>query len=256
MKSTFCCDMIQQLKMRRYTLYPRKGTAMKKILLIMLVFSLLFCLCACTAEPQVTEPSADSSACAVHTWKAANCFFAKTCTVCGATDGNPNEHSWNNGICTVCGLVEMGNDPLTVGTWFYITKQKWSVYNFHADGTCDIIDIFGLPKAGATIEECVAAAVAQLKMESRDQWEDVAKNRYHIFKILDYYYAGNMATQTVEYTVSGDVITLQQEGFLPLMLRFAGRSKLVNENDDLEYVRMPFAYEGNLWYLYQTMNEA
>ena len=47
-----------------------------------------------------------------HTWKDATCKTAKTCTVCGKTEGKPLSHTWNKATCTtaktcsVCGTTE------------------------------------------------------------------------------------------------------------------------------------------------------
>ncbi len=44
-----------------------------------------------------------------HEWQEATCTVAKTCSICGATDGDPLGHQWVNATCTapktcsVCG---------------------------------------------------------------------------------------------------------------------------------------------------------
>lgn len=35
-----------------------------------------------------------------HDWKAADCINAKTCTLCGATEGEPLTHQWKDATCT------------------------------------------------------------------------------------------------------------------------------------------------------------
>ena len=35
-----------------------------------------------------------------HTWREADCLSAKTCTVCGETEGSPTAHKWKNATCT------------------------------------------------------------------------------------------------------------------------------------------------------------
>jgi len=39
-----------------------------------------------------------------HKWQNATCKAAKTCKVCGVTEGNKGDHTYSNGVCTVCGL--------------------------------------------------------------------------------------------------------------------------------------------------------
>ena len=50
-----------------------------------------------------------------HDWKEATCTEPRTCTICGATEGEPSGHSWKEATCTepktctVCGATE--GDP-------------------------------------------------------------------------------------------------------------------------------------------------
>lgn len=64
-----------------------------------------------TDEPTTTTCS--------HNWKDATCTAPKTCSVCGATEGEPIEHTWMDATCTaaktcsVCGATEgnsLGHD--------------------------------------------------------------------------------------------------------------------------------------------------
>ena len=41
-----------------------------------------------------------------HTWTDATCTAPKTCSVCGATEGEVGEHTYAEGVCTVCGAAE------------------------------------------------------------------------------------------------------------------------------------------------------
>jgi len=60
-------------------------------------------------EPQNTVESPMSC---THTWIAANCTTAKTCSSCGITDGTPVGHLWREATyneaqkCSVCGATE------------------------------------------------------------------------------------------------------------------------------------------------------
>ena len=59
-----------------------------------------------------------------HQWADATCTTAKTCNLCGETEGSPNGHVWNSPTCTaakncsVCGTTE--GDPLE-HTWVEAT---------------------------------------------------------------------------------------------------------------------------------------
>ena len=226
---------------------------MKKTLIMILAAVLLLSLCACTAEPQATEPT--ENLCIVgHSWSDANCRFPKTCTVCYATEGQANGHNWEKGKCTVCGTLDPNDDFLTTGTWMYITKQGWKVIDFLPDGTCEIRTIIGMPKSAVTAEECAANAMAELQRYQKDRWEELAKSRYHIFKILDYYYCCEMTRLAVEYTVEDSMIILEQEGFLPVRLLIAGRGKLVDDLNDQSYVNLPCEYVATLFNQYNENN--
>lgn len=41
-----------------------------------------------------------------HTWEDATCKAAKTCSICGKTEGEPLEHNYVDGACTLCGKSE------------------------------------------------------------------------------------------------------------------------------------------------------
>jgi len=52
-----------------------------------------------------------------HKWKAADCTKPKTCTVCGATEGKPVGHIYNNGVdgtCNVCSIHRETTEDRTV----------------------------------------------------------------------------------------------------------------------------------------------
>ena len=41
-----------------------------------------------------------------HSWVDADCDTAKTCSVCGETEGEALGHTWEENACSVCGLTE------------------------------------------------------------------------------------------------------------------------------------------------------
>jgi len=66
----------------------------------------------CTAPKTCSKCGATEGNAAGHSWKDATCTAAKTCTKCGTTEGNAVGHSWNNATCTApktcskCGTTE------------------------------------------------------------------------------------------------------------------------------------------------------
>jgi hypothetical protein len=41
-----------------------------------------------------------------HAWENATCEAAKTCSLCGRTEGEPGDHIYENGVCRFCGAKE------------------------------------------------------------------------------------------------------------------------------------------------------
>ena len=74
---------------------------MKRRIALLLILLLTASLCACGHQ---------------HTWKDATCTEPKTCTECGATEGEPLGHDWKDATCTEpktcsrCGAAE--GEPL------------------------------------------------------------------------------------------------------------------------------------------------
>ena len=72
---------------------------LKKALIIILVMSVILSFCACTG------------AC-LHSWQEATCTLPRTCSLCGATEGDAAGHSYGDTTCisqepcTVCGTYE------------------------------------------------------------------------------------------------------------------------------------------------------
>lgn len=90
---------------------------MKKILAVLLALAMTFVFFGCGAEKD-SSGSSDSkkdnevktTVCS-HEWAEADCTTPKTCTVCGATEGNANGHKYSSGVCSVCNT----QDPKRVG---------------------------------------------------------------------------------------------------------------------------------------------
>ena len=105
---------------------------MKRVLAVLLAAAMIFALCACGhehtwVEATCTEPKTCSECGATegealgHTWNDATCTEPKTCSVCGATEGEALGHTWDEATCTepktcsVCGATEgeaLGHDAV------------------------------------------------------------------------------------------------------------------------------------------------
>lgn len=227
---------------------------MKRFFSLLFAALMLLSLCACNNDTQITEPTEEVLCIAGHSWKDANCYFPKTCTVCKETEGNALGHTYEKGVCTNCKQKDPNDDFLTTGSWMYITKQGWKVMEFLPDGTCEIRSIGGMPKAGSTIEECVNAAMPDIKRQYKDNWETAARQKFFIFKILDYYYCCEMKREAAEYTVQGDMIVIEQEGFLARRFQIIGRGKLVADVGGEAYTNLSCTYYGSLMDNYDDYN--
>ena len=227
---------------------------MKRFLSLLFVVLMLMSLCACTTDPQVTDPTEETLCVSGHSWTDVTCLFPKTCTVCRETEGNALGHTYEKGVCTICDRKDPNDDFLTTGSWMYITRQGWKVIEFLPDGTCEIRSIAGMPQAGTTIEECANAAMPEIQRQYKDNWETVARQKFFIFKILDYYYCCEMKREAAEYTVQGDMIVIEQEGFLAQRYQIVGRGKIVEDVGGEAYVNLSCIYYGPLLDNYNKYN--
>lgn len=101
-----------------------KQTIKKQLIGLILLLLSLGCAGCGLGDSKPTETSLPPAAESVpvcesagHSWVDATCNAAKTCSVCGATEGNALGHSWVEAnyqapkTCSVCGATE--GDPLT-----------------------------------------------------------------------------------------------------------------------------------------------
>lgn len=93
---------------------------MKRIAATLLITVLLCVLSACQTEAAPStvpttvpaEPTTPFTEVHVHTWQEASCTEARTCTICGAEDGEPKGHTWQAAnceeaiACVVCGASD------------------------------------------------------------------------------------------------------------------------------------------------------
>ncbi|MBQ7873897.1 MAG: hypothetical protein IJ306_01860 [Oscillospiraceae bacterium] len=81
--------------------------------------------------PMLHIPITFKLACTEHDWADATCSAPKTCTICGATEGEPDPeaHNYVDGVCEYCGDVK---EPETyevkvfgsVNDWFFVSEGK------------------------------------------------------------------------------------------------------------------------------------
>ena len=64
-----------------------------------------------------------------HTWADATCKVAKTCTICGKTEGEPLEHTYVDGACTGCGKAEPAQGAVITSTETFAGLSQNSGYD-------------------------------------------------------------------------------------------------------------------------------
>lgn len=90
---------------------------MKKFFCTILAAILLLSLAACGGNPTESGESLPVCEANGHSWVDATCQTAKTCSVCGKTEGKALAHDWMDAnyqapkVCTLCGITE--GEPLT-----------------------------------------------------------------------------------------------------------------------------------------------
>ena len=112
---------------------------MKRFVLICLILMLMLSLCAfscrhdwieasCTQPKTCTKCGASEGEAVAHEFSEPSCEQAATCAGCGLSEGEPLEHNftgatyWDKGICTMCGAE---GDVLEPG----FEKAGFSCYN-------------------------------------------------------------------------------------------------------------------------------
>ncbi len=176
-----------------------------KRFLCALLFILLFGLCACTDEPvptttttAVPTSTATEPRC-IHAYQDADCVTAKTCTLCGATRGDPMGHDYTEGICSRCGAQDSTYVPLLFGNWcteaLHETGRQIERISllFSDDGTAMF---------AAGIYDRLADVPEDMRedyMLDEENWLDYSGEIY--------FYTGFGVANSLNYTVDGNVIT-------------------------------------------------
>ena len=71
----------------------------------------------CTAPKTCSACGATDGEAAGHTWSDATCTAPKTCSGCSATEGEVTAHNFQNGTCASCGAADPSFKELTSGKW-------------------------------------------------------------------------------------------------------------------------------------------
>lgn len=153
----------------------------------------------CDAPKTCSKCGATEGEAVGHKWKAAGCDAPKTCTVCKATEGEV-AHKYKSGLCS-CGAREWGRDA-----WHYVKVQDQILY----------VTTLDFDKKEVSYYEYHSPEYYEKdEVENPDNEEDADKNDKDVptfthqgVKYLQY----DGVRDPVTYNISGETITVQLLG--------------------------------------------
>lgn len=117
-----------------------------------------------------------------HSYADATCTEARTCTICGSTDGYPLGHQYSNGICSRCNMKDPGTRTITI----------------HVKDSKDI------PVDGVTVELHIADALHSTAVSSNGQVSFTVKNHNGSYTLVVADVPEGYKPQKERYTYQAD----------------------------------------------------
>ena len=107
----------------------------------------------------------------VHEWADADCDTPKTCILCGATEGEPLGHSYENDVCTICGHIGVPV-KLDSASLSFEEKIHYNIFfSLGLDETVDLSDMglvmFDSLKADGTMDDAIAIYAGAVEMDGK-----------------------------------------------------------------------------------------
>ena len=155
-----------------------------------------------TTKP-VTKPTPTSETIHAHSWNSATCTAPKTCSTCGAIEGEPLSHNYSAGKCTACGVTDENYRELKDGSWRAFVVSKDTTFamqytmNLSKKDTLGSLSAYGLSFTGGRRTDTL----------STDELNECPV-RFYIDSIE---YANNGdydGVELVDYTANGDIINI------------------------------------------------
>ncbi len=197
----------------------------------------------CEVPKTCSKCGATEGEAAGHKWKDGNCEAPKTCTVCGATDGDQPVHKYKKGLCS-CGAREWG-----YGAWVYVKAEDKTIYvntlNFDEDEFSSFeyhtVDTFDGGDKEDNEEEN-----GEEKEENNEEDTPAVEVESYTYKDVKYLqYDGT--NDPVIYAISGETITVQLPGGGTFTMSKSGKTKAtvteVNEVDPSLYIAVGVTFE-------------
>lgn len=174
-----------------------------------------------TENPNLTQCS--------HVYKDATCTAPRTCSECGATDGSANGHNYTDGVCGVCGDVQENYKQLDTGKWTGEQVVNGKLF----DVELTFKDLFFDAGYGANIHD------SSFDASFRDQLLQAYKDNKNALTVIDgvYYYVGSGDGGSITYTVNGDSIRVNCDGWINLsIIRISGNQLKIVQCSEIEGV--------------------
>lgn len=153
----------------------------------------------CTAAKTCTACGAAEGEAAGHTFAAATCTAAKTCSVCGAAEGEALGHSYTQGKCSRCGEAQPGYKALT--------EHGWKTAGLTPSG--EELDVISLWFNGeeSTIGAGFWAPLDQLDKEFQDEYLKYPDELF-AFEGKKYYSMGFGDWRPMSHVEQGDTVVV------------------------------------------------
>ena len=157
----------------------------------------------CTEAKTCTLCGATEGEAAGHTWKDATCIEPKTCTICAATEGDPADHTYENGACTLCQAADPSYPDLTAGDWF--------CYKPSDDSTGIVFAQLLFSDTGFSYTYDSAFDITDLSEEMQQSLREDEPARLIEYNGKTYVMPRGLFRYTAEFTVEGNQVIVSTE---------------------------------------------
>ena len=151
-----------------------------------------------TTPPTTEAPTTPPTTCS-HSWSDATCTAPKTCSKCGATEGNAAGHSYSNGACSVCGAADP-NVPFTDNTWSAYIVRPSDYGDPEAGGVLSVYNLMATQFQGYAHKDYYAND----KYQDGTYYDSIT---YDGKTYYDYWFSSNM--NGIEWDDQGDTVTVK-----------------------------------------------
>ena len=152
---------------------------MKKAIIWMLIFTLCLSLCACGQAQNNTQTEPQETVCN-HNFMEATCTTAKTCTLCGVTEGEVGGHTFTE-TCTVCGHENTDFIPLLGASWTYIVEEDGKL----TDGSFDFFCYEDTGETGVSIGYTFYEKLDKYAADREMSAEEVREEYQEMLRTID-----------------------------------------------------------------------